>query len=292
MADHKKMGELLRKFRENSGFSVEEISLVTRISIHLVKALEEGELSVMPGEVFTRGFIRNLCRAYNADPSELLRLLETAPEAGVVSKVESQSVLLKSKKNELLSSEEPSAPLIPRRWLVGILASMAATSAWLVMVDRTPPEPVSVPISVESPQSPQLPEAVEKSDEEVVVVEEPKISPSMEKQSEVSPPASQDIIKTSVSEVAPSGELVLRILVKDPVQIKLRTDKEASQTLTLEAKEHRFSFKSQAELMIYDASAVEVFFDEQSLGVLGQKGRIRRLTFVKSLPSEIKSASF
>lgn len=54
----KGFGSKLKLEREAREISLEEISRVTKISIHLLHAMEEDEWEALPGGIFTRNFIR------------------------------------------------------------------------------------------------------------------------------------------------------------------------------------------------------------------------------------------
>ncbi len=63
-------GEELRRERIVREISLEEISAATKISIRLLHALEESDLSRLPAQTFTRGFIRAYSRHLGIDPEE------------------------------------------------------------------------------------------------------------------------------------------------------------------------------------------------------------------------------
>jgi cytoskeletal protein RodZ len=54
----KPLGERLREQRELRKVSLEEISKVTKISIHMLHAMENDNWDALPGGIFTRNFIR------------------------------------------------------------------------------------------------------------------------------------------------------------------------------------------------------------------------------------------
>ena len=66
-------GAKLRALREEIGQTERDIIHLTRISPPFVKALEEGDFERLPGEVFGRGFIKNICQVLETDPKELLQ---------------------------------------------------------------------------------------------------------------------------------------------------------------------------------------------------------------------------
>jgi len=63
-------GEELRRERLVRDISLEEISSATKISVRLLKALEAGDLKILPSPAFTRGFIRAYSRHLGIDPEE------------------------------------------------------------------------------------------------------------------------------------------------------------------------------------------------------------------------------
>ncbi len=63
-------GEELRRERVIREISLEEISRATKISVRLLKALEGSDLSRLPAQAFTRGFIRAYARHLGIDPEE------------------------------------------------------------------------------------------------------------------------------------------------------------------------------------------------------------------------------
>ncbi|HMF09899.1 MAG TPA: RodZ domain-containing protein [Thermoanaerobaculia bacterium] len=63
-------GEELRRERIIRDISLEEISQVTKISVRLLKALEDSNVRILPAPTFTRGFIRAYSRYLGIDPEE------------------------------------------------------------------------------------------------------------------------------------------------------------------------------------------------------------------------------
>ena len=63
-------GEELRRERIIRDISLEEISQATKISLRLLKALEDSNVGILPAPTFTRGFIRAYSRHLGIDPEE------------------------------------------------------------------------------------------------------------------------------------------------------------------------------------------------------------------------------
>lgn len=66
-------GEQLRTARENHGLALEECARMLRIPFKMLRALEEGNLSVLPADVYARGFLKQYAEALELDPTPLLR---------------------------------------------------------------------------------------------------------------------------------------------------------------------------------------------------------------------------
>src|SRR5262249_630688 len=79
-------GEELRRERIIRDISLEEISQSTKISVRLLRALEDSDVAKLPAPTFTRGFIRAYARHLGIDPEEKLNpylaaLAADGPEA-------------------------------------------------------------------------------------------------------------------------------------------------------------------------------------------------------------------
>lgn len=75
-------GEELRRERIIRDVSLEEISAATKISVRLLNALENSDVSRLPAPVYSRGFIRAYSRHLGLDPNEMINayLADVAPE--------------------------------------------------------------------------------------------------------------------------------------------------------------------------------------------------------------------
>lgn len=67
------LGEILRKARLEKGKTLEEIAEETKIRVRYLQAIEEGNLDILPGHFYTRGFIKSYAEAVGLDPDQLLK---------------------------------------------------------------------------------------------------------------------------------------------------------------------------------------------------------------------------
>lgn len=68
----KSVGQLLRLARQEKGFSIDQLSSLTKIDVRYIEALELDEYQDLPSETFTKGFIRNLALRLDRNPDELV----------------------------------------------------------------------------------------------------------------------------------------------------------------------------------------------------------------------------
>jgi len=66
------IGHILKQSREQKKMTLGEVARVTRISIPNLEAIEGNRFDELPGEVFTRGFLRSFAVAVGAQPNEIL----------------------------------------------------------------------------------------------------------------------------------------------------------------------------------------------------------------------------
>ena len=66
------IGEILKNAREKKGLTIEKLEEKTRIVARYIKALEDDEFDKLPGEIYIKGFIRNLSDKLSLDSKLLL----------------------------------------------------------------------------------------------------------------------------------------------------------------------------------------------------------------------------
>ncbi|MFP7477574.1 helix-turn-helix domain-containing protein [Terribacillus saccharophilus] len=66
------IGAKLREARESKGMTLEDVQQRTKIQKRYLKAIEENNHSVMPGEFYTRAFIKEYAQTVGLNPDEVL----------------------------------------------------------------------------------------------------------------------------------------------------------------------------------------------------------------------------
>lgn len=72
MSEKEAFGPRLRRERERRSISLENIALLTNVSIELWKGLERNDFSLWPGGLFARAFVRDYANAIGLDADEVV----------------------------------------------------------------------------------------------------------------------------------------------------------------------------------------------------------------------------
>ena len=71
------LGRKLRAAREQQGLTIEEIAARTKIGAAKLRALEAGDLHNLPGDFYTRNFLRTYARELRLSPDDVVREFDT-----------------------------------------------------------------------------------------------------------------------------------------------------------------------------------------------------------------------
>ena len=89
------IGQILKNAREKKGLSIEELEASTHIVARFIKALENEEFDVLPGEIYVKGFIKNLSDKLSLDAEMVLERYNLQKNGA-----NSEQNLLKNQKNQ------------------------------------------------------------------------------------------------------------------------------------------------------------------------------------------------
>ncbi|MGB9779735.1 helix-turn-helix domain-containing protein [Caldanaerobacter sp.] len=70
------LGEFLKSERLKRGMTLEEIQEITKIRTRYLKAIEDGDFSVMPAMVYAKGFVKSYAEALGLDGNEIVKKYE------------------------------------------------------------------------------------------------------------------------------------------------------------------------------------------------------------------------
>ena len=70
------LGALLRKAREQRGYSLDDVQEFTKIRKRYLEAIETGDYKVLPGSFYVRAFVKTYAETVGLDAEEVLRLYQ------------------------------------------------------------------------------------------------------------------------------------------------------------------------------------------------------------------------
>src|SRR5262245_36799963 len=75
------IGAMLREARDRAGLSLRQIADTTKLSVHVLTALEQNRIAQLPGGIYRRSIVRAFAREVGLDPEKTLRqFLEQYPD--------------------------------------------------------------------------------------------------------------------------------------------------------------------------------------------------------------------
>lgn len=70
------LGEFLKKAREDAKYSIEKLSLKTRITAHVLRSLEAEDYANLPSPAYLKGFVLNYIKIFSLDEASTIQKLE------------------------------------------------------------------------------------------------------------------------------------------------------------------------------------------------------------------------
>ncbi len=258
-------GDNLRQQREGRGISLEDISASTKISVRLLRAIENEEFDRLPGGVFNVNFVRQYARSVGLDEEKIAadyRSLTAPP-------VETPAGKQEARKFEWDPQPEG------RTWVAATIVLVmlgAAGGGYLWLSNRAPaaasdpaPSPQAAPVTKRAAPPPeQQPLPIPKE----TTPEPPR--PAPEPVAAQQPPLGAD---------AP-----VRVLIQatDVVWVSAWADGEVRFQITLQPQQTRaVAANTQVRLRVGDAAAVAVTFNGQPQPPLGAKGQVKTALFTR-----------
>lgn len=231
------VGELLRAEREKKGLSIKEIETAISIRALYINAIEEGNYTIVPGEVYLKGFIRNYANYLGLDGKEMVASYRLAQQPVVPNIVDTP---VEPPMETRTSTNNNSKKLL----IISILAICVAGSAWWVLGNQTPAKEPLEAKQVQPAPVPTVPIATQP----VAVQNNPVVI------------------------VAKYTEKCWTSVVADGKQIYEGTPQNG-ETITWEAQKN-------LTITAGNASGIDITYNGQSMGKLGQKGEVLVKTYV------------
>jgi cytoskeletal protein RodZ len=307
--DERPFGAMLRAAREQAGFTIERAAMATRIAPPFVEALEKGDFAQLPGAVFGRGFIRNLCKVYGVDSAEILAAFDRSinpPVPGKGKETVNPSNARDEKRHQQL--KKGVVLIQPNEWksrikalaphhylrakpLILLVAAVVVGGIIINQVDIATRDSQDELAQIQKPAETPVASTSDSNPAAVVpapsaAVETPVAPPATPAVAVNPPPAAAAAASESDEEETLEGGTLVRLTVKEPVVVKIARDDEKQIAGELAPNTYRYRFKQQLKFYVEDASAVEIYFKGQRVPTSMVKGEPKRITF-QSAESQI-----
>lgn len=285
-------GAQLKQEREKQKVTLDDISLTTKISTRMLRALEEEQFDQLPGGIFNKGFIRAYARCLGMDEDQAVAdyLAATSP-SGKKPEDDDQAPLVVPPSREEFRENTGSAAGLPWGTLaVVLLIAALGFTGWgfysrqsqketpapaanspavspLAESDRSPSQPAS--------DSAPAPAAVAQPSQQTIP------SPAGDHSTQT-PIASQSVSKpeTSPPPTPQPGRFSVRIKAREDSWLSVSIDGEVSTHGLLSAPAEK-SIRANQEITIKagNVGALDFDFNGKKLPVQGGYGEVKTLVF-------------
>lgn len=133
------LGDILRAEREKQGASFKDVEKATSIRALYIQAIEEGNYSILPGEVYLKGFIRNYANFLGLNGQEMVDLYRQSQQPEPVAPAEPA-------KKERKKREKGDSGSGSKKWLIAaVVVLLLGGAAGLALFSLNSPAPIAPP---------------------------------------------------------------------------------------------------------------------------------------------------
>lgn len=280
--DH--FGEYLRKERKLRNISLEEISEATKISAHLLKAIEEVHTEILPDEVFVKGFLRAYAKYVGLDDDDVVLRYEG---------------FLKDTEKHFEAPSEKKKDKHPKVWIV--LAILVVSIGTILLFVWLGPKRSPIKTTEEAQSTQEMEIASEEkfsiahdeippslsreelSKEDAMVKESPEQIISAEEKAEKEGTPEKALVETGPGVVpVEKASLVLEAQVLAETWIRYNIDENPAKEILLQSEESFiWKAKNKLKLLIGNAGGLELTLNGQPMDRLGKEGEVIHLELPK-----------
>jgi cytoskeleton protein RodZ len=288
----REIGQKLRRQRETLGLSLAEVERYTHLRKHYIQAMEDGNQANLPSPVQGRGMLSNYAAFLNMSEDELLLRYAEALQVRRIERIP------KPDSQPLFNTRKRSARMAPvwRRFLtpdlvfgIGLAAVILFFVVWtasrinvLRSEDNEPTPPAISDILLNPPA--QLTGTVETDAiEEPVPADQP--TEVLSEQLAGLPVEPEAAIATATSvpvSLAPinNDPLQVYIIARQRAWLRVVTDDKVKFLgRVVPGNAYAFSAGKEIELLTGNAAAIQVFYNQTDMGILGNSGEVMGLVF-------------
>jgi len=285
------IGEFFKQVRETKGLTLDDVALKTRIHPDFLIALEEGNFTKLPDQVFAKGFVRSYARSLGLDEEDAMRRFEGSAGAFYEKQAEREILRLKQAEDDRRKKTNRKVVLAAIAVaLLGLILLMSREHATVAparpTIDTEPPVSKSLrtPTSMAAPDKAEEPEKerpASNSRTESVAAPSSTSSPAA---TLPSPTVRDETVSTAsvrtdpmLGGPAPDGSLVLTIEALELTWVVVQIDNGSPEEALMRPGE-RVQWKSSDRftLTLGNAGGVRVELNGKEQGPFGPSGKVAR----------------
>lgn len=280
------LGALLKTEREKRGIRLADIASVTKIQIHHLREIEEGNWKALPAKPFVKGFLSAYARYVGLNPQEIYQLYLSELKAQEPVSTETGETPVEEIAPTPIRPESKVLQLKPLVFTaVGLFVVFMAF--WVIRLGKE----VSAPTLAENATSTGTVEA------QVPVVPAPEIAPSEPEVANTAPtptpataaaPEAERAVASEPAPAAPAAAVesgdghALKVTAKERTWVKIVIDDAPPVEYYLKPDEKsEYSAKSKIKLVLGNASGAEVIHNGTVEDGTKYQGTIRYYIFPK-----------
>lgn len=282
-------GEKLKKTRENKKITLDDVAVSTKISVRMLRALEEEKFNQLPGGVFNKGFVKAYARHLGLDEEKTVAEYVAASGGAPPPTAEDAELRAIAERKEKERQNRPRAEM-SWGWVAVVLLVVAlGLSVWgFYSRDRqnarrssNQHEGMTAPSSAvkvnDATAQPALDAGVAGANSPTAPSASPlpqtNASPTPAEKTPAAPAA-------SLQDTAYAGTFTVLVKANDESWLTAIADGKVLFQETLPAAgEKSISAQKQIVLRAGNVGAIDVFFNGKKLPPLGEEGEAKTLTF-------------
>jgi cytoskeleton protein RodZ len=288
----KEIGQKLQSQRELMGLSLDDVERHTHIRVHYIKALEEGDISHLPSPVQGRGMLSNYAAFLGLDAEEILLRFADGLQASLYDRQATRNgVTAKTRHNE--ASQIPARPsqfkrLFSMDLFVGgfLIIFLLGFTVWGAMRiskinSSNAPSPTAPNVS-EILMATQL---IPSGSPTLTVSEQPVISATLTIPTTLLPGTEVVELTQTPNAIGPipgleNAPIQVYVVAHQRAWFRIIVDGNiAFENRVLPGSAYTFSGNERIDLLTGNAAGIQVYFNQQDLGILGGFGEIVERVF-------------
>ncbi|MBT8763164.1 helix-turn-helix domain-containing protein [Desulfohalobiaceae bacterium Ax17] len=286
------LGQKLKEERENQGLTLEQIQQKTKISVQILKAIEQGDTSLLPHPVYAKGFVQNYARILGLDWRDIgdrFASLYSADEEYELLEELPTSFKTKSRQRRLFK--------LLKLILFIALGAILAFFAWSIISSVFFPDQDMQSINKNSsllqenhrneselPQNGNevISQSIPKQDANNASGVDDKVSNTKETAANENNIAKQEKLPTKNDLEETDKQEKVTIDAFEPCWVQAEIDEEQKEFYLRAGEKIDLKFTKSLRLRLGNAGGVKLFYNDEDYPLQAQSGQVKTLEFASS----------